>query len=258
MKARLLTPEQEKTLVEEYHQGSLIVDLATRFRCSEGTVKGTLRRHRVPPRPRCEISARVKVLDPVQEKAVVVEYKRGSSLEVLAAKFGCSPVTVRNTLIRHGVPRRGVGRVATPLTRTKVCSACKRDLPRSCFYGNGVRWSECRECARLKNAVRYENDSGGFRTKRQNAERTRKTGWTPKMVAAALEAQGGRCAICETPLSRGRGPTGVHADHDHETLAVRGLLCGHCNRGLGFFKDSPKSLQAAVRYLLKFGGSLGL
>ncbi len=258
MKPRILTPRQEKTLAQEFLQGALIVDLAGRYGCSQGTVQNVLRRQQIPPRPRHEVSVRVKVLGSDQEKAVVAEYKRGSSLETLAAKFRCSPVTVRNTLIRHGVPRRGAGRLAKTLTLTKACSVCKRDLPRSCFYSNGVRGSECRECTRLKNAVRYENDNEGFRTKRQNAERVRKTGWTPKMVAAALESQGGRCAICETSLCRGRGPTGLHADHDHNTQAVRGLLCGHCNRGLGFFKDSPKSLQAAVRYLLKYGGSLGL
>lgn len=63
--------------------------------------------------------------------------------------------------------------------------------------------------------------------------------------------QGNLCAICG-----GKQPGKVLCiDHNHATGAVRGLLCGNCNVGLGNFKDSPKILQSAIAYLLEKGAS---
>ena len=57
--------------------------------------------------------------------------------------------------------------------------------------------------------------------------------------------QGGCCAIC------GDRPKRLHADHDHETGAVRGLLCFKCNAAIGLLRDSPDLLLNAVDYLEK-------
>ena len=57
--------------------------------------------------------------------------------------------------------------------------------------------------------------------------------------------QKGCCAICGDLLD----PVQYRIDHDHKTGQVRGILCVSCNTAIGLFKDSPKNLISAVRYL---------
>lgn len=51
------------------------------------------------------------------------------------------------------------------------------------------------------------------------------------------------CQICKSSDKM------FHIDHDHRTMKIRGLLCSICNRGLGYFKDSPELLRKAANYL---------
>ena len=65
-----------------------------------------------------------------------------------------------------------------------------------------------------------------------------------RKLAALEAAQQGICLIC-----RKFADDGLVIDHDHESGAVRGLLCTGCNVGLGAFRDDPKRLLAAIIYL---------
>lgn len=53
------------------------------------------------------------------------------------------------------------------------------------------------------------------------------------------------CEICGADNRR------LTLDHDHAKPkgSIRGRLCINCNSGLGHFKDSPDTLEAAARYL---------
>ena len=50
------------------------------------------------------------------------------------------------------------------------------------------------------------------------------------------------CAICGSTEK-------LCVDHCHSSGNVRGILCHHCNTGLGMFKDNDQALAAAIRYL---------
>jgi Recombination endonuclease VII len=82
----------------------------------------------------------------------------------------------------------------------------------------------------------------------QQAKRLSRRGGRHQEVAELRAQQEGRCKICKTPEAAAPGKR-LHLDHDHATGAIRGLLCGNCNVGLGQFKDNPDLLAAAIRYL---------
>lgn len=87
--------------------------------------------------------------------------------------------------------------------------------------------------------------NGGYLNKRLLA----KFGITTAEYCAMRDAQNKRCAICNREESTRQRRLAV--DHDHALGVVRGLLCHHCNTGLGNFFDDPALLFKAVQYLAK-------
>ena len=72
-------------------------------------------------------------------------------------------------------------------------------------------------------------------------------GITIAQYESMLIEQNRCCAIChKTEEEEGRG---LSVDHNHRTGAIRGLLCGNCNRALGHAQDNPSILRALADYL---------
>jgi len=72
-------------------------------------------------------------------------------------------------------------------------------------------------------------------------------GLTKEGFDTLWKASDGKCAICSKDLIIKRA--GCVVDHSHKTGAVRGLLCGQCNTGIGMLKDSIVLTKNATRYL---------
>jgi len=68
-----------------------------------------------------------------------------------------------------------------------------------------------------------------------------------------LADQNYSCAICKKPetlnCTRSGKPLNLSVDHCHSRGHIRGLLCSHCNRALGLFRDDPSVLASAIAYL---------
>lgn len=126
----------------------------------------------------------------------------------------------------------------------KHCNKCNTTKPLSEFHKKAGRKdghsSTCKAC--VNNRTRpYDKDADKDRKLRKAY------GITLQEYNEILESQGGVCAICGgTESAKGRM---MAVDHCHETGTIRGILCSHCNRGLGFFRDNIDSLQSAIKYL---------
>jgi deoxycytidylate deaminase len=90
-----------------------------------------------------------------------------------------------------------------------------------------------------------EKDREKYLASHRTRSRKHLHGVTQEEYDAKLLAQAGLCAICRLPSKRS-----LAVDHNHDTEAIRGLLCDLCNRGLGLLRDSPEILQQALNYLV--------
>ncbi len=134
---------------------------------------------------------------------------------------------------------------------------------RYCKYCDMLRYScqfypksriQCKLCVRAKNKEWERENRTKGNPKFRTSARLEKYGLTYEQYVNMCAAQGGKCAICKrVPVGNGNMSV-LQVDHDHVTGKVRGLLCQHCNTGLGKFGDRVDVLIAAVQYLVSNGG----
>ncbi len=140
------------------------------------------------------------------------------------------------------------------------CSRCRQILPVAEFSakrtgrGRSVSYV-CRGCcvvARQERRLRHPGrDDAAKREawkimpadeKRRiaRAHLLRKWGLTAEEYQGLKDACLGLCQICGNPPLR----IALHVDHDHETGAIRGLLCVRCNTALGWFERNTEALAS--------------
>jgi hypothetical protein len=145
-------------------------------------------------------------------------------------------------------------------TATKVCRECGEKKPLDAFHRNPqARDGRHPRCADCKNGYFKRRYAGFTDEQRANFNAVSRYGVTLDEIRALYEMQAGCCAICEKagsmpfdPYVERRGRLWV--DHDHDTGAVRGLLCVNCNIGIGKLSDSVAMLVKATAYLVERGG----
>jgi hypothetical protein len=118
------------------------------------------------------------------------------------------------------------------------------------------RWRERnKESIRLYQQEHYRRNRTVIYERVQNARNLREFGLTQAEIESTYKQQGGCCACCGEEISLVRGRKNIRRiDHDHTKQKgdpgfFRGLLCNHCNTGLGLFGDNPAKLQLGIDYL---------
>ncbi|QPX48172.1 endonuclease VII [Synechococcus phage S-SRM01] len=129
---------------------------------------------------------------------------------------------------------------------TKICTKCKEEKPRDNI--SFPPHNKCKDgldswCRKCRANYRSEICRGKFRGQLTDDE------------VRKLKKQE-KCDICggnEIAGSRNNIHVGklyaLVMDHNHNSGKFRGMLCHHCNRGLGNFKDNINTLHAAIEYL---------
>jgi hypothetical protein len=182
-------------------------------------------------------------------------------------------LAIRMARLRQSMPPDEYQRFIASDGTLKWCPTCKHLLPVGEFHKNMRAWDglydRCKVCnSAVSNAwhrKRAEDPvyraaknlrAAQFRAAARGSEKQRRAnkdynlrqnyGITLADFEAMLASQDGRCAIC---LGFFPSEFETHADHDHSTGRVRGLLCNSCNNGLGRFRDDPDILRRAAAYL---------
>jgi hypothetical protein len=169
-------------------------------------------------------------------------------------------------------------RAPKPIRTSKTCTRCLEDkvlLEFSIDRANTTGYkSHCRKCCTIDHREWREKNRQYYREykRRRNAlypqkhdpeyrrqhyinvgrgvNMLRQYGITEAEFDALLVSQGGGCAICGR-LDSGLKNRRMSVDHCHKTGKIRGILCAHCNHGLGKFNDDPDLMTVAITYLLR-------
>lgn len=154
---------------------------------------------------------------------------------------------------KHYLKLRFSERLAQPIPLgEKTCKVCGQSKSFADFavHGgcrDGFR-PDCKQCTAKYQKTQRKNYRGPI-SRRYTLKKN--FGITEQQYADMLASQNGKCAICGLKKSSTKISNFLSVDHDHETGAIRGLLCAPCNTGIGMLKDNPSLLQKGIDYLLK-------
>lgn len=135
----------------------------------------------------------------------------------------------------------------------KRCSKCQKQKSLDEFHNRSAskdgKQSICKKCNIQKVKTWQSKNSDYWQNKPRSEnylmkQRAQKYQISVNDLNDLLEKSKGICAICKTKPNKW-----LEVDHSHQTMKVRGMLCGPCNRGIGIFNDDPEMLLTAAKYL---------
>ena len=190
-------------------------------------------------------------------KPVTEFYRNSGHRDGLSSR--CIPCTLKDMAVRWRAKHPEPPPYRRPTE--KLCKKCGQTKPLEEFYPHnrtrdGVQYW-CKECQKKAIVSGYRNDPkkhAAYNREWGKKNITKKADWVLRWRIGVpvgtydkmFAKQNGRCAICNLPPENGKR---LHVDHCHDTGAIRGLLCGKCNRGIGYLQHSKEILSAAVIYL---------
>jgi hypothetical protein len=134
-----------------------------------------------------------------------------------------------------------------------ACSSCKETKDESLFpkatgKARGYAWI-CKRCKIVKRKEKQASMS------QEDWASLNRSYWLKSQYNMSLEdynkllrEQNHKCKICKIDETEVMKQT-LYVDHNHQTGEIRGLLCHHCNAGLGHFRDTIALLDEAKAYL---------
>jgi hypothetical protein len=150
---------------------------------------------------------------------------------------------------KPGRPRTGPRKYAEPAE--KLCRGCGQVLPIDEFRvrheRNNGRRPRCIGCEQKAHATWRDRNPGDSRRRNLRS----KYGITEAEYFDLLEQQGGGCGICGSSESRWATSPWLHVDHNHQTGAVRGLLCHTCNIAVGCVEGIDMDIERLAMWVRK-------
>jgi len=141
----------------------------------------------------------------------------------------------------------------------KKCTRCQKEAS---FYKGETR---CKDCVNELRREKYKADPSKYiarvaKFRNDNPEKIRDTklkqayGVGTEYYESKLKEQGGVCAGCKRVFKiKWRGKeTEMPLDHNHKTLAPRGVLCIKCNRAYGLLEENTQTMLNLIEYTNKY------
>ena len=131
------------------------------------------------------------------------------------------------------------------------CKLCKKKVARKWYKNNkdeiDRKNQEYRKTNREEVLAMCRAYYANNKSKWRESDLQKKYGMSIDDYNLMLTEQDGCCAICgRHTLELGKT---LCVDHNHVTGEVRGLLCGNCNKGIGFLMEDASILSSAIEYL---------